>query len=192
MFDIKEFYPSITEKLLKNAIAFSNKHVRVNNDDLKTIKHAFKSLLYNNGEPWVKKNNESFDVTMGAYDGAEICELVGLYLLSIISESYNKEEIGLYRDDDLAVFKNISGPQADKIRKHFQAIFKTSGLDLEFDCNLKIVNYLDVTLNLGNGTYQPYHKTKRRNNLHTCKIKPSNKHHKAITALSRETAEHTL
>ena len=31
---------------------------------------------------WIKKgDNPYFDVTMGSYDGAEICELVGLYLL---------------------------------------------------------------------------------------------------------------
>ena len=87
-----------------------------------------------------------------------ICELVGLYLLSTISKSYNKADIGLYRDDGLAVFRNISGPEADKTRKHFHAIFKKNGLDLEIECNLKIVNYLDVTLNLNDGTYKPYRK----------------------------------
>ena len=29
-----------------------------------------------------KNVTSAFDVTMGSYDGAEICELVGLYLLS--------------------------------------------------------------------------------------------------------------
>ena len=158
MFDIKEFYPSITEKLLKDAISFAKKHVPISNNDMKIIKHARKSLLYSNGKPWVKKNNESFDVTMGAFDGAEICELVGCYLLSTISKSYQKENVGLYRDDGLAVFENISGPEADRIRKHFHAMFKKNGLDLEIECNLTIVNYLDVTLNLENGTYKPYRK----------------------------------
>ena len=158
MFDIKEFYPSITEKLLKDAISFAKKHVRISNNDMKIIKHARKSLLYNDGQPWVKKNNESFDVTMGAFDGAEICELVGCYLLSIISKSYCKEDVGLYRDDGLAIFNNISGPEADRIRKHFHTMFKKNGLDLEIECNLTIVNYLDVTLNLENGTYKPYRK----------------------------------
>ena len=32
---------------------------------------------------------------MGSYDGAEICELVGLYTLSILSKRYGKENIGL-------------------------------------------------------------------------------------------------
>ena len=158
MFDIKEFYPSITEKLLKNAINFSNKHVKISSDELRIIQHARKSLLFNQGEPWVKKSNAEFDVTMGAYDGAEICELVGLYLLSIISKSYIKDNIGLYRDDGLAVFHNISGPQADRIRKHFHAIFKRNGLELEIECNLKIVNFLDASLNLEDGTFRPYRK----------------------------------
>ena len=49
---------------------------------METILHARKSLLYDNkNKPWVKKNtNDAFDVPMGAYDGVEICELVGLYI----------------------------------------------------------------------------------------------------------------
>ena len=31
---------------------------------------------------------------------------------------------GLYRDDGLAVFKNISGSQAEKFKKYFQNIFR--------------------------------------------------------------------
>ena len=48
-------------------------------------------------------------MTMGAYDGAKVCELFTLYQLS---RKYNKSNIGLYGDDGLTVFKNISGPQA--------------------------------------------------------------------------------
>ena len=36
--------------------------------------------------------------------------------------------------------------------------FKDYGLGIVIECNRKIVNYLDVTLNLTNGTYKPYHK----------------------------------
>lgn len=42
---------------------------------------------------------------MGSYDGAEVCELVGLYILSALGNTYGKECIGLYRDDGLAVLK---------------------------------------------------------------------------------------
>ena len=40
--------------------------------------HASKSLLFNNNSTWIKKNGSLFDVTMGSYDGAEVCELVGI------------------------------------------------------------------------------------------------------------------
>ena len=54
---------------------------------------------------------------MGTYDGAEIYELVGTFLLYKLSLKYNKNGIGLYRDDHLAFFKNISGPKSEKVRK---------------------------------------------------------------------------
>ena len=47
----------------------------------------------------MKKQSCLFDVTMGAYDGAEICELLGTYMLSLISEEYNRKDFGLYRDE---------------------------------------------------------------------------------------------
>ena len=34
----------------------------------------------------MKKQSGLFDVTMGAYDGPEVCELAGTYMLSLISE----------------------------------------------------------------------------------------------------------
>ena len=82
--------------------------------DVEVIFHARKSVLYNNGEPWVKKEGGSFDVTMGAYDGAEVCELIGIYMLYLIGKKYDSKNIGLYRDDGLAVFKKVSGPASDK------------------------------------------------------------------------------
>lgn len=99
-----------------------------------------------------------FDVSMGAYDGAEVCELVGTFILNKLGEHFKKSDIGLYRDDGLAVFKNISGPEAERIKKKFKSIFQEQDLDIVIECNQKIVNYLDVTLNLNDGKYKPYHK----------------------------------
>ena len=39
------------------------------------------------------------------------------------------------------------------------AVFEKNGLKLKVECNVKIVNYLDITLNLNNGTYHPYMKS---------------------------------
>ena len=51
---------------------------------------------------------------MRAFYGAEVCELVGCFILHKLNQKYNKHDVGLYRDDGLAVFKNISGPQSGK------------------------------------------------------------------------------
>ena len=77
---------------------------------------------------------------MGAYDGAEVCELVGNYLLyELFSTSYEKKDIELYRDDVRAVFKNKSGPESEKIKKSIQGIFRENELKITIQGNLKIV-----------------------------------------------------
>lgn len=164
MFDIKDFYPSINEKLLKDAIEFANTIHVLTEKEVQIIDHARKSLLFNKGETWVKKGKKLFDVTMGAFDGAEVCELVGCFLLNKLSSKYNKNEIGLYRDDGLAVFKNVSGTQIERIKKDFQKIFKNHGLDITIECNMTQVNYLDVTLDLVDSSYRPYHKPDNETN----------------------------
>ena len=95
---------------------------------------------------------------MGSYDGTEVCELIGIFMLSLISNIYNRKNLGLYRDDRLAASKYTSGPQSEKIKKTFQKMFKNKALDIIINCNMKIVNYLDVTLNLNDGSYRPYKK----------------------------------
>ena len=93
---------------------------------------------------------------MGAFDGAEVCEAVGNFLLYQLSKNYNKKYIGLYRDDGLAIFKNVSGSEAEKIKKDIQKLFNDNHLNITIQYNLKIVNYLDVTSNLSKATYRPF------------------------------------
>ena len=98
---------------------------------------------------------------MGSKDGTKSCEIVGLFLLYSIGEKFNKDGIGLYRDDGLACFRNNNGHQNDKIGRELIKTFQTHGLELEIKCNLKKVDYLDITFNLNTGSYRPYRK---RNN----------------------------
>ena len=98
------------------------------------------------------------DVTMGSFDGAELCELVGVYILLILGEKYGKPRIGLYPNDGLACFGYTSRPQADRIRKKFIKIFKNFNLSITCETNLKAINFLDVTLNLTAGKYKLYNK----------------------------------
>ena len=53
----------------------------------------------------------------GAYDGAKVCELTGIYMLYLIGKKYDSKNIGLYRDDGLTLFKNVSGLASEKIIK---------------------------------------------------------------------------
>ena len=50
LFDIKEFYPSIKENLLRNALEFASAITTISSKDKEIIHHARKSLLFNNGE----------------------------------------------------------------------------------------------------------------------------------------------
>ena len=95
---------------------------------------------------------------MGSYDGAESCELVGTYLLHNIKERFgNACNFGLYRDDGQGVTK-ASPRQAELIKKELWSIFAKYGLKITIEANKKVVNFLDVTLNLANGKYLPYNK----------------------------------
>ena len=53
--DIAEFYPSVSEEILDNAILFAYQYINIPEKDLRIIKHCRKSLLYNDNEPR-KKN----------------------------------------------------------------------------------------------------------------------------------------
>ena len=65
-----------------------------------------KTLLFNNGKPWVKKlANEEFDVPMCCFDGIEICNFVGVYILNPLKTVIRKEDIGLYWDGGLGIIR---------------------------------------------------------------------------------------
>ena len=90
-FDIIEFYPSITEDLLRKAMEFAASHTEISDQDRDIIIKAKSSLLFNKGEAWCKRGTESlFNLTMGNFDGAETCELVGSYLLSQLHQNTTK------------------------------------------------------------------------------------------------------
>ena len=124
IFDIKDFYPSVSEKLLTNALNFTEEITDTCREDMQIMYHARKSLFFTNEKPWMKREGNLFDVTIGAYDGAEVCEFVGIFVLKKISEKYDKNDIGLYRDTGLAVFKNVCGPESECIKKNFESLFK--------------------------------------------------------------------
>ena len=56
-------------------------------------------------------------------------------MLNKISEKYNKNDVGLYRNDGLALFINISDPELESMKKNFQSLFKTYELEIIIECN---------------------------------------------------------
>ncbi len=98
-FDVCEFYPSISESLLTNSIEYARSYCKISQNDVNIIMHARQSLLFSEKVEWVRKKNDGtedfFDVTMGSFDGAEVCEIVGLYILSQIEKKFKNASIGL-------------------------------------------------------------------------------------------------
>ena len=60
-----------------------------------------------------------FGIAVGAFAGAEGCEMVSNFLLHKLSEKYKRKNLTLYHDDGLAIFKNVSGPTSKKVKKIF-------------------------------------------------------------------------
>ena len=121
VFDIESFYPNISAELLKNSLDWALQYVDISNDERKIIMTAKNTLLYSKNIPWCKKNSaDSFDVTMGSFDGAETCELVGLYLLFQLKKL--ELNLGLYRDDRLGI-SYLSNRQTDILKKKICQIF---------------------------------------------------------------------
>ena len=117
-FDIEKFYPPITKHLMLKPIEHAKLYTSITQQQLDVILHTRKSSLFSKDKSRDKTINESlFDITMRRYDGAKICELLGLYILSILGKVYGIQNVGLYQDDGLACLHKISGPVSDKTRK---------------------------------------------------------------------------
>ena len=90
---------------------------------------------------------------MGSLDGAEACEIVGLYLLSQLNDL--NIDLGLYRDDGLALTTQRP-QQIESTKKKICKVFSDNGLKITIEANKKIVDFLDVELNLNNNSYRPF------------------------------------
>ena len=154
-FDIVDFYPSISQNLLNKALDFASAYDTITNDERNIVTHAKNSILIHKQHTWQKKGDTTFDVTMGSFDGAETCELVGSFLLSQLQDL--DVDIGLYRDDGLAI-SNATPRGTENIKKQICRIFSQNGPRITIEANKQIINFLHVTFNLNSNTYQPFTK----------------------------------
>ena len=119
--------------------------------------HSRNTILFNKEEAW-KKKESLFDVSMGAYNGAEVAELVGLYLLQQIKEALPRLDFNLYRDDGIAAYKSMRAQVIEQYRKRIIKIFKDNGLTITLQFRLHQTNYLDASFDLANNSIKPYRK----------------------------------
>ena len=61
------------------------------------------------------------------------------------------------RDDGLAL-SDKNGIGTERLKKQITKIFSDNGLKITTSTNVKIVNFIDVTLNLNDGSYRPFSK----------------------------------
>ena len=159
-FDINSFYPSITEPLLSKAISFAKNYTTISHKDTVIIVYCLKSFLFGNETAWTKKNHSNmFDVTMDSFNGAEVCELIGLFLLDMQPQrQIRQKQRWTLRRRRAGTSKKHKPTTIRTGKKDITRELKKQGLKMSISANLKICNFLDVTLNLTDGTHYPYKK----------------------------------
>ena len=69
-----------------------------------------------------------------------------------------KKLAGPYRDDGLAILRNSSGPNTDRIKKRIIKLFRKHNLKITIETNIIQTDFLDVTLNLKTENHWPFRK----------------------------------
>ena len=141
---------------MDRAVNWASQYVTISEDDRALFHHTKNSLLWHKDSTWVKRGDANFDIAQGSFDGAESTDLVGLFLLHKLEE-VREMNTGLYRDDMLAVTK-IKGKDAERLKQRISGIFKSVGLTVKVEVNKRVVNYLNVTLSLLDGSHRDYMK----------------------------------
>ena len=108
-----------------DALTFAETIINLDDHDKKIIYLSRKSLLFNKEQTWMKKGSDQFDVSMGACDGAEVCELVGIFLLNLLGRQYDTENIGLYRDDGCQFLRTAVVRKWKKLRNAYKKYLRT-------------------------------------------------------------------
>ena len=119
---------------------------------------------------------------MGSYNGAEICELVGLYLISQMQDL--NINMGLYRR--VGHIKANPKEKSKWRRKSCVKDLRENELSITVEANKTVVDFLDITLNPRRGDYKPYKKPKDTiNYIHRERNHPPSLRHQSYPLLRR-------
>ena len=94
---------------------------------------------------------------MGSLDSAEVCELVGLFLLSQMENLIPRSQLGLERENGLAVV-NLPGPDVERLSKYVKLLFSKHNLKITTTVNTQTTDFLDVLFDLQTGLHRPFKK----------------------------------
>ena len=67
------------------------------------------------GDFWTKKGDSNFDISQGAFDTAEVCDIVGLFLLSELEKLNINSTLVKFCKSSLAV--SFATPKQNEINK---------------------------------------------------------------------------
>lgn len=90
-----------------------------------------------------KDSPNIFDVTT-SLDSAQLTDLVGIYLLSIVHDEFTEIEGGLNKDDALLIVENLSDSLQVVWPYHY------------ISKRMCFINFLDANVNLHRGLHEPF------------------------------------
>ena len=94
VFHIESFYPSILLDLFEKELNFAKQITPIVEINLRIMMHSIKTLLFHGSGPFIKREGyENFNVPMKCFDGLEVCELVGTYILSQLNTLFQNENV---------------------------------------------------------------------------------------------------
>ena len=144
-FDIIDFYPSISDELLNKSIEWARKHTSIDDQEYETIMHSRRTLLHDDkGNMWTKKDiKKQFDVSMGAFDGAEVCELIGLYMLLLLSTPLHQRAASRVQHPNHVAANSLS-PQVARKGSTLSGFVQRSRLEREVGRDLQANKWEEV------------------------------------------------
>ena len=60
---------------------------------------------------------DNFNIPMGAYDLAQVADLIGIYILDTLGHIVKLEQVGLHWDDRIIFIPDSNGHKTSKIQK---------------------------------------------------------------------------
>lgn len=159
-FDMSSYYTSISLILLNNALSFARNFFSISRSDIQIILNARKTLIEydNQNRNWQRTDSANlFDITMRSFLLGS-----GHWFSGTIPSDTNRAGSlrsligGLYRDDALLAVQDCSKTRLCRLEKSIRKFLKDLCLEIIFDVNHRVVNYLDTTLNLDTWLYCPY------------------------------------